>query len=73
MRITFGEIRLFNDDQFLHKMSFIFNGKDGALGSGGERTRERESVRDGEWVKRVAAWVIKLDRWSSVHENQETG
>ncbi len=36
---------LFNDDQFLHKMSFIFNGKDGALGSGGERTRERKCER----------------------------
>ncbi len=45
MRITFGELRLFNDDQFLHKMSFIFNRKDGALGSRGERTRDRKSER----------------------------
>ncbi len=30
-------------------------------------------MRDGEWVKRVAAWVIKLERSSSIYEGQETG
>jgi hypothetical protein len=41
MRMTFGEIRLFNDDLFQHETSFKFNGKEWGIGNGGERRSER--------------------------------
>ncbi len=55
MRTTFGEIRLFNDDLFHHERSFIFNRKEWAKEME-EREREKKSLRDGEWLKRAAAW-----------------
>jgi hypothetical protein len=54
MKMTFGEIRLFNDDLFQNETSFIFNGKEWGIGNGGERTRERKSERQrvGEkWLR----------------------
>jgi hypothetical protein len=59
MRTTFCEMHLFNDTHFKQETSFICNGKEFGVGmSKGERERER--VRCGVWVERVAAWVINL-------------
>jgi hypothetical protein len=52
MRTTFSEICLFNADFFQHETSFIFNGKEWGIGSGGERMREnkreQERMRENE-------------------------
>jgi hypothetical protein len=51
MRTTYDEICLFNVDLFQHETSLIFNRKEWDIGSRGERKKERECVRDIEWVK----------------------
>ncbi len=45
MRTTFSEMPFFNDDQFQHETTFMFNGKEWGIDRAGERTREKECAR----------------------------
>jgi hypothetical protein len=68
MRITFCEMRLFNDVSQKHDTSFILNGKESRKGQARERKRERtDQMWEAEYSReRVAPWVITLGRWSSI-------